>query len=427
MRYEKFTLKNYKNLILQNPHNKDVINQIPKENLVNILLKLPHEVFKEVLYILPYKKLAEAIALETSNKAKHIIHRINNIDTSLQKRIYTLLPEDLKHKIKLLLKYNDTQVGAYMHLEYLCASLDETISDIKTKIINFDKLDTYAPFIQLFICNKKEHLLGTINISKLIPYNENVNIKELLQNNKLNQPIYINHHAPIDKAIELFELFNLSSLAVVDKNGKLLGRILSDDIYTFIRVQEEKQVLNMLGTHHQAEKSFFTAQPKRLEWIFINLCAILLSALVVNYFKGTIQQIVTLAVLMPIVAALGGNVGNQAVTITVRRLAIGDISSQRAVQLILKEFAIGVVNGLIVGAFVGIITYLWFHQYMLGVVVGAAIILNLSLAGLIGSFLPIFFKRFNIDPAIASPLLLTTATDTMGFFIFLGLAKIILL
>ncbi len=420
-------LKNYKKLILQNPKNKDLINQIPKENLVTTLLKLPHEVFQEVLYMLPYEKLAQAITLDTSNKAKHIINRIDKIDASLQKRIYALLPEELQQKIKQLLKYNDTEVGAYMHLEYLCTSLDETIVDVKTNITAFNKLNTHTPFIQLFICNKKEHLLGTVDIAKLITYDENTKFKELLKNNELHKPFFINHHAPIDKAVELFELFNLSSLAVVDKNGKLLGRILFDDVYTFIRVQEEAQALTLLGTHHQAEKSFFTAQPKRLEWIFINLCAILLSVLVVNYFKGTIEQIVTLAVLMPIVAALGGNVGNQAVTITVRRLAIGDISSQRALQLILKEFAIGVANGLIVGIFVGIITYLWFHQYMLGVVVGAAIILNLSLAGLIGSFLPIFFKHFKIDPAIASPLLLTTATDTMGFFIFLGLAKVILL
>jgi magnesium transporter len=420
-------LKEYKNIILKNPRNKELLNKIPIQNLVATLLKLPHEVFKDLLHSISYEKLAEAISYVESNKAKHIIYRINSIDSQLQKHIYSLLQEEQKHKIKQLLQYNDEEVGAYMHLELLCATTDETVLDIKHKIKNFKENNSHAPFIQLFVCNKKERLIATIDITELMTYPENTTMRELLKEHAAKQALSINEHSSINKAVEMFELFNLSSLAVVDKRGKLLGRILFDDVYTFIRVQEEKQALNMLGTHHQAEKSFGSAQRKRLEWIFINLCAILLSALVVNHFKGTIEQIISLAVLMPIVAALGGDVGNQAVTITVRRLSLGDIDSKRATSLILKELFIGIVNGLIVGAVVGLIAYLWFDQYMLGVVVTLAIIINLSMAGLIGSFLPIFFKHFNIDPAIASPLLLTTATDAMGFFIFLGLAKVMLL
>jgi len=427
MRDDKFALKSYKNILLKNPKNRELLNQIPIENLVATLLKLPHEVFKDLLHTISYEKLAEAISYVESNKAKHIIHRINSIDTKLQKHIYQLLQEEQQHKITQLLKYNDEEVGAYMHLELLCATTDETISHIKHKIKKFKEHHLHAPFIQLFICNKKEHLLATLDITELMSYSESTTLKEILTQHNLHKALSINEHASINKAVEMFELFNLSSLAVVDKKGKLLGRILFDDVYTFIRVEEEKQALNMLGTHHEAEKSFGSAQRKRLEWIFINLCAILLSAMVVNHFKGTIEQIVTLAVLMPIVAALGGNVGSQAVTITVRRLSLGNIDTKRATTLILKELSIGVLNGLIVGAVVGVIAYIWFHQYLLGVVVALAIIINLSMAGLIGSLLPIFFKHFNIDPAIASPLLLTTATDAMGFFVFLGLAKIILL
>lgn len=427
MKESNFSIKNYKNLLVKNPKNRKLLDQIPVENLVNILLKLPHEIFEELLHTLSYEKLAEAISCVESNKAKHIIHRIDNIDSKLQKHIYSLLQEQQQHKIKQLLHYGDEEVGAYMHLELLCGTVDETIADIKQKIKNYKKQNAHAPFIQLFICNNKKRLIATIDITELINYPQETHLADLLRNNKLHKALSINEHESINKAVEMFELFNLPSLAVVDKKGRLLGRILFDDVYTFIRVQEEKQALNMLGTHHEAEKSFGSAQRTRLEWIFINLFAILLSAMVVNHFKGTIEQIVTLAVLMPIVAALGGNVGSQAVTITVRRLSTGNISTKRATSLILKELSIGIVNGLIVGAAVGIITYLWFNQYMLGVVVTLAIIINLSMAGLVGSFLPIFFKHFNIDPAIASPLLLTTATDAMGFFIFLGLAKLMLL
>jgi magnesium transporter len=427
MHNEKFALQEYKTLLLKQPKSSNVLSKIPIEHLVTTLLKLPHEVFKDLLHTISYEKLAEAISYVESNKAKHMIHRIDTIDTQLQKQIYTLLQEEQKHKIKQLLQYSDDEVGAYMHLELLCATIHEDIAAVKEKITHSKKKQQHAPFIQLFVCDKRDRLIATFDIANLLPYPKETKIKDLLKKESPDTPLSINEHSSISKAVEVFELYNLSSLAVVDKRGKLLGRLLFDDIYTFIRVQEERQALTMLGTHHEAEKSFFTAQRKRLEWLFINLCAILLSALVVNYFKGTIQEIISLAVLMPIVAALGGDVGNQAVTITVRRLSLGDINAKRARKLILKELTIGIINGLLIGLFVGTLAYIWFDQYMLGIVVGLAIIINLSIAGLIGSFLPIFFKRFNIDPAIASPLLLTTATDAMGFFIFLGLAKIMLL
>jgi len=424
---QKFTVqKNYKQFLLKNQNNATAVVQVPIENLAVTLLKLPHEIFKKTLKSLSYEKLAEAISYIESNKAKHLISRINSVDSQLQKQIYTLLKTEQKHNIKQLLEYPDNEVGAYMHLEILSITLDETVSDVKKKIQEYTSTTHHAPFIQFFIVDKRKHLLTTLEITTLMTHQDDESIEEIIKDMHLQKALMINEHAPISTAVKMFEELNLSTLAVVDKGGKLLGRILFDDVYTFIRVQEEKQALTMLGTHHQAEKSFGSAQRTRLEWIFINLCAILLSALVVNHFKGTIEQIISLAVLMPVVAALGGNVGNQAVTVTVRRLALGNIG-YKASSIITKEFFIGIVNGIIVGAVVGLIAYFWFHQAMLGVVVTLAIIINLSLAGLIGSLLPIFFKHFNIDPAIASPLLLTTATDAMGFFVFLGLASVILL
>ena len=404
------------------------IDDTPIEQLAQKLLKLPHEEFQHIIKNISYQKLAEAVSYAESNRAKHLINRIKHIDETLETNIYKLLQKEQQHTIKQLLEYEDNEVGAYMHLELLTTTKDETVLDIKQKIQAYDKTSfTHAAFNKLFIITKKEHLLGVLDISKLLLYDDTQTIGQIMEREKLPKALMINEHADIHTAVKLFEANDLSTLGVVNKSKKLLGRILFDDAYIFIRVEEEKQALNMLGTHHEAEKSFGTAQRKRLEWIFINLCAILLSALVVNHFKGTIQQIVTLAVLMPVVAALGGNVGNQAVTVTVRRLALGKISKTMAYKIMGKEFLIGIVNGLIVGVVVGVLAYFWFHQPMLGAVVALAIIINLSLAGLIGSFLPIIMKRFNIDPAIASPLLLTTATDAMGFFVFLGLATLILL
>ena len=405
-----------------------VEDETPIEIFAQKLLKLPHDEFEHIIQTISYQKLAQAISYAESNQAKHLLKRIKYVDETLEKNIYNLLQKEQQHQVKQLFNYTDDEVGAYMHLELLSATTDETVLDVKKRIKTYEESSTpHAVFHELFITTKKDLLLYVLDISKLLLYDDTQSIESIIMAEKLQKAAMVNEHADIHTALKLFEKQDLSTLGIVDKKGRLLGRILFEDAYVFIRVEEEKQVLNMLGTHHQAEKSFGTAQRKRLEWIFINLCAILLSALVVNHFKGTIEQIVTLAVLMPVVAALGGNVGNQAVTVTVRRLAIGEISRKVAYKIIGKEFLIGIVNGLIVGAVVGVLAYFWFHQPMLGAVVALAIIINLSLAGLIGSFLPIIMKHFNIDPAIASPLLLTTATDAMGFFVFLGLATLILL
>ena len=419
--------KKYKQLLIDNPQDQSIISKIPIEILGMILIKLPPLTFKQVITQIPKQTLAHAVPFLQSDKAAYFIRQINNINPHLKNDIFSLIKPEERAQIEKLLKYSLEEVGAYMQLELLTATPKETIDDVKEKIKIFETENSNITFIKLFITTQKDHLIKTIKLSDLLLYENHKTIQSIVDTTHSIKPFCSNEHAPVSKVVHLFEEYDLSTIAVVGDKGKLLGRILFDDIYTFIRSEEEKRALKMSGTRPKAEKNFNTAQKIRLEWIFINLAAILLSAMVVDHFEGTITHIVVLAVLMPIVAALGGNVGNQAVTVTVRRIAIGDINYKTALTIISKEVRIGIVNGLIVGVFVGILAYFWFHLPLLGVVIGLAIILNLSLAGLIGSALPIIFKHFKIDPAIASPLLLTTATDAMGFFIFLGLATLILL
>jgi len=420
--------KKYKQLLIDIPQDQSIISKIPIEILGMILIKLPQQTFKQIVTQTSKQTLANAVAFLQSDKAAYFMRQINTIDPNLKNDIFSLLKVEQQAQIEKLLKYSINEIGAYMQLEILTASPKETMDDIKEKIKTFETENSNLTFIELFITTEKNHLIKTIKLSDVLFYENNETIQSIINNTThAIKPFSINEHAPISKVVHLFEEFDLSTIAVVDNKGKLLGRILFDDIYAFIRSEEEQQALTMSGTHHQAEKNFNTAQRTRLEWIFINLVAILFAAMVVNHFKGSIEQIVALAVLMPVVAALGGNVGNQAVTVTVRRIALGEINYTTALTIISKEVRIGIVNGLIVGLVVGILAYFWFSQAMLGVVVGLAIIINLSMAGLIGSVLPIIFKHFKVDPAIASPLLLTTATDAMGFFIFLSLATLILL
>ena len=420
-------LQNYKKLLMKSSDSQTIIDDIDDTILIPLLLQLPHDTFQNILKKIEQKRVLQALDTAESNHAKHFLRRVKNSDTDFYNHIFNLLSPQTQHNMKLLLRYSEDEVGAFMHLELLSATTDETVDDVKKKMQEIGANNQHAPFIKLFVVTKKGHLLAALEIAELMQYEPTKTIEEIIAERKESKPLSISETSSINSAIELFETYELPTLPVVDKKGKLLGRILFNDVYTFIRNQEEAQALHMLGTHHQAEKSFFSAQRTRLIWIFINLCAILLSAAVVNHFKGTIEQIVTLAVLMPIVAALGGNVGNQAVTVTVRKLALNDLTKNVLFKIIGKEFFIGIVNGVIVGIVVGLLSYIWFHQEMLSFVVAIAIIIDLSLAGLIGSLLPILFKHFKIDPAIPSPLLLTTATDAMGFFLLLGLASVILL
>jgi len=419
--------KKYKQLLINNPKDQSIISKIPIEVLGMILIKLPYQTFKEIVIHTSKQTLANAASFLQSDKVAHFMRQINTIDPHLKDDIFTLLKPEQQAQIEKLLSYSIDEVGAYMQLEILTATPKETVHDVKEKIKNFEKTNPNLTFIKLFITTTKNHLIKTIKLSDLMPHENQETIQSIINTTYSIKPFSINEHAPISKVVRLFEEFDLSTIAVVDNKGKLLGRILFDDIYNFIRNEEEKQALKMSGTQHEAEQNFSTAQRTRLKWIFINLVAYLFSAMIVNHFKGTIEHIVALAVLMPVVSALGGNVGNQAVTVTVRRIALGEVDYQTALRIISKEVRIGIVNGLIVGVVFGILAYFWFNQPMLAMVAGLSVILNLSLAGLIGSSLPIIFKYFNIDPAVASPLLLATATDAMGFFIFLGLATRILL
>ncbi len=403
------------------------LSEIPLPYLASVVMELPPWLFKEAVQRLPHKKVAQSLFYLESNEATDFMQRLEKVDPKIYELIYSMLQADQRQQIDHLSRYREDEVGAYMQVEMLRATTKERLEDVKKKIEQFRKQKPLIPLIKVFVTDEEGHLVATPHFSDLLLFSDDQTLEKIIEVLHPHKPLSINDHAPINDAVRLFEEMDLATLAVVDKEGKLVGRILFDDIYDLIREQEETMALRLSGVHHEMEEDFFSAQWARLRWIFINLGAILVASSVVYHFQDAIEKIVALAVLMPIVAALGGNVGNQAVTVTVRRLALGEIDVGKAKSILTREVAIGVLNGLIVGIVVGILAYFWFGKPLLGLVAWAAILINLSLAGLVGALLPILFKKMGVDPAIASPLLLTTTTDAMGFFVFLGLAKALLL
>jgi magnesium transporter len=219
------------------------------------------------------------------------------------------------------------------------------------------------------------------------------------------------------------------SAPVVDADGRLVGRITIDDVVDVIHEEHEEDIMHLggVGGEDDLYSAIFATSRRRAFWLAVHLCAVLVASAVIGLFRATIEEMVALAILMPIVAALGGTAGIQTLTVTVRAIAMRELTSANAFRLIGKEILVGGLNGILFAFLVGAIAWAWFGDPMLGVVIGLAMVVNLLVAGLAGSALPFVLERAGIDPAIASSPFLISLTDVMGFYVFLGLATVVLL
>jgi len=243
------------------------------------------------------------------------------------------------------------------------------------------------------------------------------------------EPIKAQDSNDIKEIVHIFKEYDLSVLAIVNDYGVLLGRITSDDIYDIINEHATEQMYNLAGVDDEAEEDdeIINAGRKRATWLGLNLFTAIAASFVIALFAETLESIVALAILMPIVASMGGNAGTQSLTVVVRQLALGDISQGDAARIIKKEVLISLGNGIVFAIIMGIIAFLWFDIKLLGVVIALSMVINLLMAGFFGASVPLFLKKLGVDPAIGSTVILTTVTDVVGFFSFLGLATLILL
>ncbi len=406
------------------------IAKLPLDDLCKVLFELPSHIFEEAFSRIPHKKMATALSYLTSDDLTDFLQRVKQYDQHYAKSTYRLLAPDEQAEVTQLSQFPADQAGAYMQVEMLTAELTNTLSDVKQKVCTFRQEEPDSPIFKLFVLDAAQHLVAVLHFTDLLLFDDTDTMQEIMARAVVHhhKPLSVHTTTPIEKVIQLFEEYELSVIAVLNDEQQLQGRIVFENIYDLIRMQEQNQALKMAGASQDAEEeSLGSARKARLHWLFINLAALLCAVFVVNIYKETIEHIVALAVLMPIVAALGGNVGNQAVTVTVRKIALGQIDWKNAFPVIKQEVMMGTINGMIMGAIVSVITFLWFQQALLGLVIAMAIMLNLAVAGLIGSMIPLLIKKLGGDPAIASPLLLTTATDAIGFFVFLALAEWILI
>lgn len=408
----------------------NAIQTIPKELIGDVALELPDRYFEDVVESCTVQELAIAVAELESDDQTDFMQELEEVDENIAEEVFNKLDADDQKDILQLKKYEDHQAGAYMQTEVYTAKLDQNVNDVIKDFADLRKRGELENIQYLFVTDDGDKLEYGIGLDNLLVFNfENTLRENIIEAPENFTAILAKDYDNIEDIVKKFQEYDLSALPIVNEEGKILGRITSDDIYDIMNEQATDQMYHLAGVDDDAEENedIFRAGKARALWLSVNLLTAITASFVIGMFEETLQSIVALAILMPIVASMGGNAGTQSLTVVVRQLALGDIAKHDAFRTIKKEVLLSLVNGLFFAIIMGIIASLWFDKGMLGVVIGLSMIINLFSAGFFGSIVPLLLKRMNVDPAIGSTVILTTVTDIVGFFSFLGLATIILL
>ncbi len=409
---------------------EEAVKSIPKELIADVALELPDRYFGGVVENFTPEEIAESLSEMESDDQTDFIQELEEHDTSKAKEVFKKLDKEDQEDILQLKQYDEDEAGAYMQVEVYSAKLDQKVSDVIKEFAKLKREGELENINYLFVTDEDGYLRYGVGLDDLIVFDPEKTLRENIQENpEKYKPIIGHDHDNIKEIVQKFQEYDLNSMPIVDAYGKLLGRITSDDIYDLISEQATDQMYHLAGVDDEAEEDddLIKAGKSRAIWLGVNLMTAIAASLVIGLFEGTLQQYVALAVLMPIVASMGGNAGTQSLTVVVRQLALGEIAKHDAYRTIKKEVILSLANGLLFAVIIGIIAAIWFDKGMLGVVIAMAMIINLLSAGFFGSVIPLLLKKFGVDPAIGSTVILTTVTDIVGFFAFLGLATIILL
>ena len=408
----------------------EAVLSIPKELIADVALELPDRYFEDIVESFTPKEIAESVADLESDDQTDFIQELEVVDEAMAKEVFAELDIEDQTDILQLKQYEEDEAGSYMQVEVYTAGLEQNVYTVIKNFADLRRREELENVHYLFVTDAEKKLRYGIGLDNLLVFDFEKTLQENIEKSPEKfKPILATDRENISEVVQKFQEYDLNSMPIVSKEGKLLGRITSDDIYDIINEQATDQMYHLAGVNDDAEEDddIFKAGRSRAVWLLVNLLTAIVASLVIGLFEETLQSIVALAILMPIVASMGGNAGTQSLTVVVRQLALGDIAKHDAFRTIKKEVILSLVNGLFFAIIMGIIASLWFDKGMLGVVMALSMLINLLSAGFFGSMVPLLLKHMDIDPAIASTVILTTVTDIVGFFSFLGLATLILL
>ncbi|MEM7650548.1 MAG: magnesium transporter [Pseudomonadota bacterium] len=399
---------------------QELVNMYSEYISPEVFTEMDDELSRNVLANMPKEKVAGIITELESDDALEIIE---TLDDEVQEDIIHHLSAKTRIAVEEGLSFPEDSAGRLMQREVVAIpqfwSAGKTIDYLRSA-----SADLPEDFFDVFVIDPSYHIKGHMPLNRLIRAKRSMKIEDICLPDLHSIPADMDQ----EEVAHLFRRDNIVSAPVVDEDNRLLGVITIDDVVDVIDEEAQEDILKMAGVDQgDLYRAVLSTTGTRFRWLFVNLLTAILASIVISFFDATIEQIVALAVLMPIVASMGGNAGTQALTVAVRALATKQLSETNTLRIIWKETLVGSLNGAAFAIIVGIITALWFGSTMLGGVIAAAMIINLIVAGVFGAAIPVLIERYGADPAVASTVFLTTVTDVVGFFAFLGLAAVFLI
>ena len=418
------------NQTLKDLHPSDVANLIEnlpadtREKLIEIeafnieaeiFIEINESIQAEVLLLLSVESIAKILHKLESDNALQILEKLE--ENKKKKVLDKLLPKD-RFLLEEGLSYPEDSAARIMQREFTAVPSNWTVG----QTIDYLRENKELPkeFLEIFIVDNDFKPIGTVPSSRVLRTPRDSKMNSIMR----KVPVLISANMDKEEVGHTFESYNLVSAGVVNKNNKLVGMITADDVVTVVQEEAEEDVLRLAGVgDEEITDSVVIKTKRRFNWLLLNLFTALIATWVISRFGATIEQMVALAFLMPIVASMGGNAGMQTLAVTIRAIAKKELSSGNFFTVVTKEFIIGVLNGIIFAIITGVIVQFWFKEINLSILIAVSMVLNMIVAGLFGILVPVSLKKFNIDPAIASSVFVTTITDVIGFLSFLGIGS----
>lgn len=418
---------------IEDIHPVDILDVLRdnKEDITDILYRLPEEFIASIIDEAENEEKYEILSQFSENKQKNIIEEMSSdeltdllgiLDEGQANKILAKMTDADARKVRQLLSYDPDTAAGIMATEFISVKENMTVEE------TLKYLQQYGEEIQniydLYVIDNFDKLKGIVPLKDLVVSGFNTKISDILNTNVE----WIPYNMDQEEVGHRFEKYGYLTMPVVDNAKRLLGIITFDDVMQILR-DESTEDIHRLGGIDKEEKINGTlgeSVKSRLPWLVINLVTAILASAVVGMFEGTIGRVVSLATFMAIVAGMGGNAGTQTLTIIVRGLALGELNFNNIKHTFFKEVGIGLITGSVIAIIISILGYMWERNIVFGIVIGVAMVLNMVVATMSGYVVPIVLKKLNIDPALASSIFVTTFTDVLGFFFFLGLATLLL-
>tara|TARA_B110000438_G_C15803648_1_gene646299 strand:+ start:261 stop:1640 length:1380 start_codon:yes stop_codon:yes gene_type:complete len=378
-----------------------------------IFIELNESIQSEIFILLSVESIANILKHLESDNALKILE---NLDEKKKTTVLDKLSPKDRFILQEGLNSPEDSAARIMQREFTAIpsnwSVGQTIDYLR------ENKELPEEFLEIFIVDNNFKPIGTVPSSKVLRAARDSKMNLLMKETQVLIPVNMDK----EEVGHIFENYNLVSAGVVDKDNKLVGMITGDDVFTVLKEEAEEDVLRLAGVgDEEITDTVIQKTKRRFNWLLLNLFTALLATWVISKFGATIEQMVALAFLMPVVASMGGNAGMQTLAVTIRALATKELSSGNFSKIVTKEFIIGILNGVIFAVITGVIVQVWFKELNLTILIAASMVLNMMVAGLFGILVPVSLKKFNIDPALASSVFVTTITDVIGFLSFLGL------